>query len=133
MSNKASNSSENVTIFFIIFSALFLAYLPAIQGYYVHHDDFQIWASPNMQYNHPYSKFLFYTVGRPLAGVYLEIVGYWVDNFNDARWVRAFSLLLLSINSFLYFNWLKSFEINKLSSIALSIFTFSIKIQLQMA
>jgi len=95
-------------VFMLILAVLCAAYLPALHGYYVHHDDYYFWVWNRSSYRHyPTAGYLALQCGRPLAPMILCALGSVVRSIPDANFARFITVVNLAVLGFLVFVWLR--------------------------
>ncbi len=112
---------ENKYYLALLFTVLFILYLPVLTGYYLWHDDFNafIWNKSNI-FGHPIYEYL-KVLGRPVGALVLIVFIYPVDTIGDGSWVRALLLSFTIIAAYLLFlailQILKAFKIKSIYSL----------------
>ena len=114
-------------VFAGILLSLSCAYLPALQSYYVHHDDYLLWLWDRQGVNsHPAAHFIRKVCGRPLAPVLLCLQGWMVETVADANAARFVTVVVLATLGFLTYWWLCRNNIAKLHAFLFAIAAFTL-------
>jgi outer membrane lipoprotein-sorting protein len=105
----ADERKKNLLVFLLFLFVLLLVYFPCVTGYYVHHDDYFIWAYEKEKSLSAHPTFdIVMQLGRPITNLILTAKERMVSCLSDANTVRAVSILELSILLLLLFFWLRS-------------------------
>ena len=107
--------------------ALFAAYMPAVQGYYLHLDDY--WGFV-YEYKHLRDNNMFNAqanmAGRPLGAYIMSFLQSQVTTINQANLVRGVSIIILSFVSFLFYLWLRANYVKHVFAILISAAVFTL-------
>jgi len=116
--HRWKSAGGGVVVFGAILLALSCAYMPVLQGYYAHHDDFLLWRWQRDGFaDHPVAGFLRNECGRPIAPYLLSLHGRYVTTLRSANVARFASLVNLAMLAFLTQWWLRKHGVGKLHAI----------------
>ena len=125
---ERDSTKTKVLIFLLILALLSLAYMPALQGYFVHHDDWYFWSMKEkwVPRYHPVSRFLRTQCGRPVAPVLMVALGSIIDELKDANLARFITVTQLSLLAFLVYWWLRKHGFERLHALLLVIAAYTL-------
>jgi len=120
-------------VYSLIFTILFLAYIPTLHGYYVHHDDYLYFISKHVKgqtrtdcTQHPIHGFVVREAARPGAGLYICAVDSTIQTIDQANIVRFAILIFLTALACLTHRFLTINSYSSFESFLLAVFIFSL-------
>jgi len=120
------SSKNHWQYFFIIVLSLFICYLPALVGSYVHHDDVYFWLRDNQSFSqHPMSHLMF-AMGRFLGAYLVTAQGFLVTKVVDLNLIRLLSILQISLSAWIIFLFLSKQNESKLKAYLICMLIFTL-------
>ena len=118
----ASHKHKNLFVFVVFVFFSFIAYFPAIHGYYLLGDDLNLWTmNANKDCNSFYAYQYLSDMGRPFFNLLTCAYGNFIDSIFDARYVRGLSICFTALFGYIVYQCLCYTPINRLHSFLLSI------------
>lgn len=123
---RISAGLRDFLLFIFILLTMTATYFPAVSSYYVHHDDYLLWAWKRDGFqNHPQFAFMM-AIGR-FIGVYILLgLGSLVTSVYDANIIRFVSIFTLSLCAWLLFLWLRPYFKTMVHPFLLSLLIFTL-------
>ena len=121
---------SSLCVYIIILACLLVAHFPVLISDYLRQDDWNatFWSRNSLYFQfqgHPEYYNAIWELFRPVGGLILIITDYISINIENAKFVRFFNILLLSICSYLTYQWqIRISSENKIFALSFSIISF---------
>lgn len=114
--------------YFLVFSILFIlfaAYFPVISTDYIFHDDVYYFGGWDKESCRSFSQYqtYFYGIARPVGGLIKCFYGLSFDTIPQAKYVRFFNVLLLTVFATMFYRWLRYCKFKQFISYAIAVLT----------